>query len=102
MKTTHDLVALWDQQTKTMPEITQYTDACGRLLSPGILLHFFYSDVNPNNRVVMVRDIVDVHHVVFCQWSEQRESWIYEIQSRAYFEYFLKVGILRKYEEAVL
>lgn len=53
---------------------------------PGDSVRFFYSEGNPNNRLIHIRSIVDGEWIVFRVWSRRKRMWRYQVEHWYYFE----------------
>ena len=52
----------------------------------GYKYRIFYYKNNPNNKIIHIRQIVDDNQVVYMWWSKTKRRWIYEIDTKYFFE----------------
>ena len=57
-----------------------------QMLLPGNTLRIDYGPGNHNNQLIHIRAWVDGAQIVFRWWSYKRRRWMYQIESRYYFE----------------
>ena len=56
------------------------------VLQPGKSFRIVYKKDHPWNLRVHIRGIIDDEYIVFKTWNYRRQSWVYSVESRYYFE----------------
>lgn len=50
------------------------------------IIKIFYNKNNINNKILHIRNIVDIDYIVFKSYSKTKKRWIYNIEHISYFE----------------